>query len=160
MRFFYRPRCLPSVTATGPLLRCNEGVPGSGWRDVKEQYFEVNKRQKIAVARKAGKKEDQAGDLQGRPVVRKCRDVDRNCRPPEGSAAGSGANSAHQGPRRLSGARSPKCAAERAATTNAAMEPAACLLREDGQLGPQQPHREHDVGAPLVVAVCVLPVRS
>src|SRR6266478_744783 len=103
MRFFYRPRCLPSVTATGPLLRCNEGVPGSGWRDVKEQYFEVNKRQKIAVARKAGKEEDQAGDLQGGPVVRKCRDVHRNCRPPEGSTGGSGAHSTRQGPGRLSG---------------------------------------------------------
>jgi hypothetical protein len=79
------------------------GVQGSGWKDVKEQYFEVNKRQKIAVARKAGKEEDQAGDLQGGPVVRKCRDVDWNCRPPEGSTAGSGAYSARQGPRRLSG---------------------------------------------------------
>jgi hypothetical protein len=37
----------------GPLLRYNKGVQGSGWKDVKEQYFEVNKRQKIAVARKA-----------------------------------------------------------------------------------------------------------
>jgi hypothetical protein len=36
-------------------------------------------------------------------VVRECRDVDRNCRPSEGSAAGSGAHSARQGPGRLSG---------------------------------------------------------
>ena len=31
---------------------------GKRVEDVKEQYFEVNKRQKIAVARKAGKEED------------------------------------------------------------------------------------------------------
>src|SRR5437660_11335429 len=123
MRLFYWPRCLPSGTAMGPLLRYNTGVQGSGWKDVKEQYFEVNKRQKIAVARETGKEEDQAGDLQGGPVVRECRDVDRNCRPPQGTTAGSGAHCARQGPGRLSGIAG-MCGAT-GATTKAAVGSAA-----------------------------------
>jgi hypothetical protein len=47
---------------------------------VKECYFEVNKRQKIAFAGAAGPGEDQAGGFQGGPVVPKCRNVDRNRR--------------------------------------------------------------------------------
>jgi len=59
----------PSVTATAPLLRYS-GVQGSGWiKNVKERYFEVNKRQKIALALTAGQEKDQAGDFQGGPVV-------------------------------------------------------------------------------------------
>ena len=50
-------------------------------------------------------------------------------------------------------ARSPKCAAERVATTtNAGAEFVVCLLREDAQLGPQQPRREDDVGATILIA--------
>src|SRR5258707_987403 len=30
MRLFYQPRCLPSGTATGPLLRCNRGSREAG----------------------------------------------------------------------------------------------------------------------------------
>src|SRR6266849_3026446 len=112
MRLLQAPLSRPSVTATAPLLRYDAGVQGSGWKDVKEQYFEVNKRQKIALARKAGKKEEQTGDLQGGPVVRKCRDVDRYCRAPKGSAAGSDAQAARKGARRLKRARSPQCAVE------------------------------------------------
>jgi hypothetical protein len=101
----FLPASLPPLwDRDGTPAKMQQGYQGSGWKkDVKEQYFEVDKRQKIAVARKAGKEEGQAGDLQGGPVVRKCRDVDRNCRPPEGSAAGSGTHSARQGPGRLSG---------------------------------------------------------
>jgi len=80
----------------------HEGYEGSGWKkDAKEQYFEVNKRQKIALARKAGKKEDEASGLQGGPVVPECRDVDWNRRTSKGGTTGSDAYSAHKGSCRL-----------------------------------------------------------
>src|SRR5262249_45980005 len=106
------------------------------------------KRQKIAVARKAGKKEDQAGDLQGGPVVRKCRDVDRDCRPPEGSTAGSGAHSARKGPGRLSGARSPEMCGGTSRPTKRRRNLSSVCSGEDGQLGSQRPCR--DVGVTII----------
>jgi hypothetical protein len=78
--FFAGRFAVPLATATVALLRYMQGYEGSGWKDVKEQYCEVNKRQEIALAREAGKREDQAGGLQGGPVVPKCCDVDRNRR--------------------------------------------------------------------------------
>jgi hypothetical protein len=47
-------------------------------------------------------------------------------------------------------AKSPKCAAERVATTtNAEVESVACRLREDGQFGPRRQRREDHLRAPL-----------
>jgi len=65
--------------------------------DVKKQYFEVDKRQKILATRETGEEEDQAGDLQGGSVVRGRSDVDRNCRTSKRFAAGSDARAARKG---------------------------------------------------------------
>jgi hypothetical protein len=85
-----------------PAIRYTAGVKGSsGWQDVKEQSFAVNERQEIAVTYKAGKKENQAGNLQNGPVVRECRDVYRNRRASKRCASGNDARFARKGPRRL-----------------------------------------------------------
>jgi hypothetical protein len=69
--------------------------------DVKKQHFKIDERQKISAARKIGEKEDQAGDLQGGPMVRGRSDVDRNCRASKGFAACTGVHAARKGWRRL-----------------------------------------------------------
>ena len=69
--------------------------------DVKKQHFKIDERQKISAARKIGEKEDQAGDLQGGPMVRGRSDVDRNCRASKRFAACAGAHAARKGTRRL-----------------------------------------------------------
>ena len=64
--------------------------------DVKEQHFEVDKRKKVIATRGTGKKEAQAGDLQGGPVVCRGGDVDRNCRASKRFAARGDARTARK----------------------------------------------------------------
>ena len=104
------------------------GYEGSGWKDVKECYFEVNARQKIAFAGAAGKGEGQAGGFQGGSVVPKCRNVDRNrraCKREPTGADARGACKRSRGLKSLNGASGLKRNLEASGPQNGASEPHA-----------------------------------
>src|SRR5258707_4253255 len=152
MRLFYRPRGLPSGTAMGPLIRCKQGYREAGGRCqrtvLRGQQAPENR------CRTQGRKRRRSG---GRSSRRTSGTKMPRCRselPAARREHGRGWRS-FRAPRTAptERARSPKCAAERVATTtDAGAESVVCLLREDAQLGPQRPRREDDVGAITRVA--------